>query len=673
MGHPNCGKSTLFNALTQGALAVGNWPGVTVECHRGDMTHQGVTDQVIDLPGLCALDKKAEGATDAAIAQHFILDHAVDVVVNVVDASHLAQQLYLTLQLREMGVPMIVALNMMDVAKDQQIEIDVAALSRELGCVVVPMSARKGRGVMKLREALSRHSPSPQPPPRPRMFLAGISSKERGGGSEALSLTPEARYHRVDEIIAVAVKAPAVTPPTLTDRIDHFALSRMWGLPIFFGVMFLMFACGIGLGSYFQTYFDRASEFIFVEQCTRLLTQWHAPAWCVTLFANGLGRGLNTILTFVPVLASFFLFLSFLEDSGYMMRAVFLVDRLMRRLGLPGQAFVPMIIGFGCNVPAVLAARTLPTQRDRLLTILMTPFMSCSARLTIYAIFAAIFFPQHPAYVVFALYLIGLFAALLTGFFLRNTVLQAPLAPLLMTLPAYHRPHFKILLRHTLRRLKDFIYRAGKVIVPVCMIMALLNAYSFDGGIVDASHQSMLSNMGHHLTPLFAPIGIHADNWPATVSLMTGVLAKEVVMGTLNTLYAPMGDTGAAMSHLFGGAREAFAYLLFVLLYFPCISTLAVMLREMRKGWAIFSMGWMLLVAYGLATLFYQSATLPQHPLTSLAWCVGVVSLFALTFAAMRWLSRQKIWLDQADKSSCATSLCKQSSGCLQCPLRRVY
>lgn len=394
----------------------------------------------------------------------------------------------------------------------------------------------------------------------------------------------------------------------------------------------------------------------------------------------GLGKGINTTVTFIPVLAAMFLFLSILETSGYMARAAFIVDRAMRAIGLPGKAFVPMIVGFGCNVPAVMAARTLDNRKDRILTVMMSPFMSCSARLAIYAVFTALFFPVGGQNIVFALYVIGILAAIGTGLLLRRTLLPGPAAPLVMELPPYHLPSLPRLFRQTWRRLKGFLWRAGKVIVPVCLILGVLENLPAHSG------QTVLASLGQGLTPLFAPMGISQDNWPATVGLLTGTVAKEVVIATLNTLYLQLGHLAnsqtavfdlwsslqaafatipehikalpeafsnpilasmpehhleaAASSQMlqrFGSQHAAFAYLLFVLLYVPCISTSAVMARELNKGWALLSVAWSLFLAYGLAVLYYQWATWSLHPTTSFEWIVGLSALLTGFVLCLRY------------------------------------
>jgi ferrous iron transport protein B len=419
----------------------------------------------------------------------------------------------------------------------------------------------------------------------------------------------------------------------------------------------------------------------------------HLPNWLIALLTQGVGKGINTTITFIPVIGAMFLFLSFLEDSGYMARAAFVVDRLMRALGLPGKSFVPMIVGFGCNVPSVMGARTLDNKRDRILTVLMSPFMSCGARLAIFAVFTAAFFPKGGQNVVFVLYLTGIAIAMLTGLLLRKTVLKGDPAPLLMELPPYHIPSIKKLMLHVWQRLSGFVLRAGKLIVPICVLLGVLSGLDADGSISigDGDTESLLAVVGRYVTPVFEPMGIVADNWPATVGLLTGILAKEVVIGTLNALYTQVGHFAnlheegfniwlslqsavssipANLSNLMGafsnpvlaqapvsslsenvyglmyqkfdGQISAMAYLFFVLLYVPCVSTTAAVWRELNRAWALFSVFWSTAVAYGVAVGFYQLMTIARHPVASISWLVGIVIFFMLVLTIMRLSAREK-------------------------------
>lgn len=738
VGNPNCGKTTLFNALTGSRQRVGNWPGVTVERKSGFCDVAGETVEVIDLPGVYSLTLASEIiAVDECIACEFILNHQAKIIINIVDASNLERHLYLTLQLLEMGAPVILALNMMDVARARNIHMDVKKLSRLLGCPVVTLEANKGNGLQDLKRLINIYDycgtqtqPLPYPEPiqqaiaalnRQRwtairlleddVYIRNMMSQEtldqvtqqkahiqQTMHEDADILIADTRYRHIQQIIdTCTTRSQTKEKPTWTTYIDNIVLNRVLGLPIFFGMMYALFFFAINIGGAFQDFFDISSQTIFVDGLAYALSQIHAPTWLIALLANGVGKGINTTITFIPVIGAMFLFLALLEDSGYMARAAFVIDRFMRALGLPGKAFVPMIVGFGCNVPAVMAARTLENKRDRILTIMMSPFMSCGARLAIYAVFTAAFFPRGGQNIVFALYLIGILMAIMTGFILRKTLLKGDPSPLVMELPAYHMPRMHTLCLHAWQRLKGFVFRAGKLIVPICILIGVLNALTIDGLMImgEADEHSLLSMIGQFVTPIFSPMGIHTDNWPATVGLVTGILAKEVVVGTLNTLYTQMGHLAAATGadfHFWGGLQEAwqsipnnfaalgeafsnpvlatapidslnqgvyglmykqfdgqvgaFAYLLFVLLYFPCVSTTAAMLRELHRGWSVFSVLWMTGVAYGVAVAFYQLATWFEHPLNSTLWIVAIVTAFFGTIAAIHWYADRDVPLN---------------------------
>lgn len=773
VGNPNCGKSTVFNALTGSKQRVGNWPGVTVERKSGFFKQQNTTVEVVDLPGTYSLTIISETASiDERIACEFILNRDADVIINILDASNLERNLYLTLQLIEMRVPMIIALNMMDVARQKNLVISIAEIEKRLGCPVVPLEAHKGKGINTLKQAvldkfaqlqkdektyfpiipypqiltetiqqIALHLPASQQSTATwlamrllendtyaikhcgahKPFLSDYIFQQQLKIHQALSqgadiVLAQARYQFIREFIAKCAVKTHQTETTWTARIDRIILNRVLGIPIFLLVMYGMFLFAINVGGAFQDFFDIGSDTIFVTGLAHLLASIGTPDWLTALLANGLGKGINTTVTFIPVIGAMFLFLAFLEDSGYMSRAAFVVDRLMRAFGLPGKSFVPMIIGFGCNVPSVMATRTLDNPRDRILTIMMSPFMSCGARLAIFAVFTAAFFPVGGQNIVFLLYIIGIVTAMLTGLLLRKTVLQGDPSPLVMEHPPYHLPRFKILYNHAWQRLKNFLFRAGKLIVPICMLIGVLNALNLDGTLNtgEGDTHSLLSFLGRLLTPFFAPMGIHQDNWPATVGLVTGILAKEVVIGTLNTLYSQAAHivTHAAAFDFWGGLNTAFSsifvnlsqlgqsfgnpvlakapvhtlsqnvysimyerfdgkvgamsYLLFVLLYFPCISTTAAMLRELNRGWALFSIVWTTGVAYIVAVSFYQIATFFQHPWTSLGWITCMGSLFGLTIAGIHLYAKKMPVIPQILQQARAT-MCGSASCKIQC------
>lgn len=732
-GNPNCGKTTLFNALTGSRQLVGNWPGVTVEKKVGTFSHHGTAIELVDLPGVYSLSV-AGGATslDERLARDFILSSKPDLIVDIIDASNIERNLYLTVQLMEMGVPMLVALNMMDVARDHGISVDAHKLSARLGCPVIPVVAAEGQGLDQLRDemlraARARHVPTAalsfdpaleaaigtlapvvtasieDADPRwlaikhlegdelcpamtdPQVVAAADRLREtleETTGMEADTAIACGRYDFVTEIAGEAVRRNAELSRTLSDRIDRVVLSRVLGIPIFLGVMYALFAVTISLGGAFIDFFDILAGTIFVDGTAALLQAAGAPAWAETLLANGVGGGIQTVATFIPVVGLLFLFLSALEDSGYMARAAFVMDRFMRMIGLPGKAFVPLIVGFGCNVPAIMAARTLDNPRDRTLTVMMAPFMSCGARLPVYALFATAFFPTGGQNLVFALYILGIAAAVLTGLLLKSTLLRGQSAPFVMELPVYHLPRLRSVGMRAWDRLQAFILGAGKIIVVMVVALSFLNSWGTDGSFGNEDTEaSVLSEIGRTIMPVFEPMGLREDNWPAAVGLFTGVLAKEAVVGTLNTLYAglatetgaeeaarfaPLAGIGAAlasvrdnlgalagitapaaaddtaagtygtMARLFDGRAGAFAYLLVILLYTPCAAALGAMARETGWQWAAFGATWTMLLGYGSAVIFFQAATFARHPLGSAEWIATVLVVFLAVFAALR-------------------------------------
>jgi ferrous iron transport protein B len=669
VGNPNSGKTTLFNDLTGTRQRVGNWPGVTVERKTGSFRHGESQVRVVDLPGTYSLQPVGE-AIDEHIARTFIVEQAneIDVLVNVVDASSLARGLYLTLELLDSGLPVVVALNMMDVADAHGLHIDAFSLSQTLGCPVVPIVASRGEGIGSLQDAvMAAQAPTVRPPPFP---------------------TPADRYRFIDELLGNAIRSSGARR-TITDRIDTLVLNRFLAFPVFLAVMYLMFMFSINVGSAFIDLFDGLGAVLFVEGPRQLLNGLGLPGWLVSFIADGIGGGVQLVGTFIPVIGALFLALSFLEDSGYMGRVAFIVDRLLRSLGLPGKSFVPLIVGFGCNVPAVMATRTLDNEPDRILTTLMAPYMSCGARLTVYALFAAAFFPSGGQNVVFALYLIGIVAAVLSALAVRRYLIQAPESEFMLELPAYHMPTLKGLLLQTWQRLKGFVVRAGKAIVAVVIILNMVSSVGIDGSVGNQdSENSLLSAIGKTITPAFAPMGISEDNWQATVGIFTGIFAKEVVVGTLDALYSPTGEgdtqalgeqiaaafasvpanladlagtltdplgvgideydsfegaaaenevasgTIARLQTSFDGQLGAFSYLLFVLLYMPCVATIGVIVKEIGRFWAIFSTVWSVVLAYTAATLCYQLGNVAADPsaalLTSLVAVLAAGGMFAL-------------------------------------------
>ena len=759
LGNPNCGKTTLFNALTGANQQVGNWPGVTVDRKEGRYRYGNKTVNVVDLPGIYAIDSEDDGSVDEAIARDYLLSGEAQVVVDIIDASNLERNLYLTTQILEMGLPLVVALNMTDVAQEHGTRVNPKLLSERLGCPVIPMVASRGEGVAELKQCLDEVLLAPQRPQAqvvyPSMIeeaLAVLTPAIAGSGnptprdrwralklleyddsnvadlsSDLMHQVAEQR-HRIHQVlgedidIAVAdsrygyahrlvndiAHRPRQVSITKSDKIDQVVLNRWLGIPIFLGVMYLLFMFAINVGSAFIDFFDILFGTIFVDGLGRVLSAIGLPDLVTVVLADGMGGGIQTVATFIPVIACLFLFMAFLEDSGYMARAAFVMDRFMRFVGLPGKSFVPMLVGFGCNVPAIMATRTLESRRDRILTILMNPFMSCGARLPVYALFAAAFFPRAGQNVVFLLYLIGMAMAVVTGLIMKHTLLKGEAAPFVMELPSYHLPTFKGVLLRTWERLKAFILRAGKVIVVMVMVLSLLNSIGTDGSIGNEdSENSILSSVSQTVTPVFAPMGIRQDNWPATVGIFTGVFAKEAVVGTLDSLYTQLGQDAAAaagvdleaegfdffgnigdafatipanlaelggtlldplglsvgdvsnletaaeeqavayttfgqMAQRFDGRVGAFAYLLFVLMYFPCAAAMGAVYRETNAGWTTFVGVWTTAIAYWSAVMFYQVMTFARNPATSTAWIVALLIVAIGAIATMRFSKPMK-------------------------------
>lgn len=684
IGNPNCGKTTLFNILTGSHQRVGNWPGVTVERKSGEYKHADTEYEVIDLPGTYSLNSNTTGnkgsdainsnedSIDEQITQQFIHNKEADLIINVLDASSLERGLYLTSQLFDSGIPMIVALNMIDVAHSKGMHLDHQALSEQLGCPVVPLIASKKEGLITLMDSVENRLL------KPPAQQGNIDFSEDAMMSEPALI--QARYEWVDHVCQLSMSNSEQKNKTISEYIDDIVLNRVLALPIFMGVMYLLFMFAINVGSAFIDFFDITAGALFVETPRWLLESINSPDWLTALLADGVGGGIQLVASFIPVIAALFLSLSFLEDVGFMARGAFIIDRMMRSLGLPGKAFVPLIVGFGCNVPSVMAARTLSKEGDRLITTLMAPFMSCGARLTVYVLFASAFFVENGATIVFALYITGIVVAVLSAFLVRRLILPASDSSFVMELPPYLLPTFRNLWMHTWHRLKGFVFRAGKAIVGVVIILNVLNSLGTDGSFGNENQeQSALSEVGRFLTPAFTPMGIEQDNWPATVGIFTGLFAKEVVVGTLDALYTTsdnsdeefnllnslkdavdsisanltdvannlddplglnMGDlsdtegvaqaqeiassTIVAIQQKFDGQWGAFVYLLFILLYMPCVATIGAIVKEHGTYWAGFSMLWSFSVAYVLAVILYQGATWAEHPTSSLMWIVGL-------------------------------------------------
>jgi ferrous iron transport protein B len=683
LGNPNCGKSTLFNRLTGANQRVGNWPGVTVERKTGSLTIAGERFEIIDLPGIYSLDQSA-GGIDEAVARDYIASGECDLVINIVDASNLQRHLILTQQLLDSGLPVVIALNMLDVAERAGLSLDPIALSKALQVPVVPMVASRNVGIKDLLEILQSTQSKDQ-----TVIKSSRLSATSASSSETLAAA-ERRYHKAVAIGETVTQVKSVRHPP-SETIDRIVLNRWLGIPIFLAAMYLMFTVAINLGAVFIDFFDILFGAIFVTASEQLLSDLGLPVWLIVLLSQGLGGGIQLVATFIPVIGFLFLCLSVMEDSGYMARAAFVIDRLMIGIGLPGSAFVPLIVGFGCNVPAVMATRSLSRENDRLMTIAMAPFMSCGARLTVYALFAAAFFKGQGQNIVFLLYLTGILMAIFTGWVFRKQIFQGQMSASYAEMPVYHVPVVKNLLLTTWFRLRSFVLRAGRTIVLVVVALSFLNSFGTDGSFGNEDTEtSVLSVIGKSITPAFYPMGLTDENWPATVGLFTGLFAKEAVVGTLNALYSgqlegdpmtlmqsgeaavisvydnasalggtlldplglslnddasdsPQNATLENMAAYFGSDLAAFSYLVFILLYAPCVAVIAAMHKESGLKWAGLVFGWTTLVGYISATMVYQVGSFSAHPQFSSAWIVGIVAVLALAIIALKRVGRNAV------------------------------
>lgn len=655
-GVPNCGKTSLFNSLTGSRQKVGNWPGVTVEKIEGRFPLRGTTIDLVDLPGTFNLSPDSE---DQKIAERVIREGEYDLILNVVDATSLSRNLFLTMDLKERTNQIIVILNMVDVAAKEGIEIDIEQLSKELGLPVIPVVAVNKESVAKALKLVED-------------TIANLPEHD-SHVSMVEVIDSVSKYASIDKIHSRVVVEKKDRNESITNKIDNIVMHRYAAIPIFLVSMFVTFWFAIGFGSVFIDFFDIIGGLVFVDLPATVLTYAGSPEWLMVM-AAGIGAGCQTVATFVPVVFFMFFALAILENLGYMARVGVVADRIMRKIGLPGSAFIPMVVGFGCTVPAVMAARTLTNKRDRFMTIFMAPFMSCGARLPVYALFCAALFGAYSGFAVFMIYLIGLAMAILTGYFLKNTLFKGTPSHFVMDLPLYHAPQFGDVFKSAWLRMKHFVQKAGKIVVIAVFVLSVMNSIGIEDGALsfgnEDSQNSILAFGGKAVAPVFEPMGISRENWPASVALFTGLFAKEAIVGTLNSLYASMDmapstaavaeaessglDVAGSITQAFTSIGEgvvglitsfdllgigiiaedqeaiseeigadasvyrhiathftvfsAFAYLLFVLMYFPCLAVIGAARQEMGGFYAAVMAVYSTLLAWAVATFFYQVA-----------------------------------------------------------------
>jgi ferrous iron transport protein B len=770
IGNPNCGKTTLFNGLTGGKIQTGNWPGVTVEKREGTFTFQGNEITVVDLPGIYSFSAHSQ---DEKVARDYALSGEPAMILNIIDATNLERNLYLTTQLIEMKVPVVVVVNMIDIAEKQGIKINLDDLSKKLTLPVVGISAILKKDVERVKTDIEKSINKPvlsgvkvEYANEVEDAIAGLQTKvtatakkmsidsrwiaikllendtwikdkvithnelsdvdisaEQKKIEKILGDTPDIicadyRYGFIHGISQNTVKRIAARR-TMTDKIDKVVLNRVLGIPIFLVIMYLVFWVTITIGGAFIDFFDILFGTIFVDGFGTLLGNIGASPWFIAILAGGIGAGIQTVATFIPIIFMLFLMLSLLEDSGYMARAAFVMDRFMKLLGLPGKSFVPLLVGFGCTVPAVMAARTLESKRDRFLTIFMAPFMSCGARLPVYALFVAAFFPFRGGLVVFSLYAVGIIFSVLSGLLMKKILFRGEVSYFIMELPPYHRPRIRHILIHTWDRLKSFIIRAGKMIIIVVALLGFFNSMGTDCTFGNENtDKSVLALIGKTITPVFEPMGVEKENWPATVGIFTGLFAKEAVVGTLNSLYGQMavsrnaahtnskaekeevgfnfwggireafvsiprglsgvfegladpfgvgiisGSDGEAMEEEIGvdtgmftlirsyfskGGFQAYAYLLFILLYFPCVAALGTIIKETNGWFGALSAFYLTILGWISATLFYQITAGHQ-----ILWIIIPLAVTGLMVLGLYLLRNVKIFKLQKPVSLCS-------------------
>ena len=655
-GNPNVGKTTLFNRLTGMRQHVGNWPGKTVERAEGHFKHGSYEYEVIDLPGNYALSAHS---IEEIVSRDFIVDDDSDVIINVVDAANLERNLYLTVQMMELGANLVMALNMNDYAKKKDHIIDIELMSELLGFPVVEVNAKNGDGIDELLTTVEKASANPIDSSEKLSYgndvkghlmdLQTLIEKDSNlldvpsvwtaikllekdtividkvkGSSNSSQIFAEvdklsthlrdvygegpeevianARYAFIDGLMAESVKRPAVEKESTTDKIDKIVTNRLLAPFIFLGIMFVMFHLTFTIGAPFQDMIDAG-----FGELAGFVSGFLGEGLLSSLICDGIIGGVGGVLTFLPIIILMFLFLSILEDSGYLARAAFTLDIVMHKVvGLHGKAFIPMILGFGCGVPAIMATRTMENEGDRMLAMMLVPFMSCSARLPIYGIFIAAFFSEHHALMLILIYVLGIVVALIVAAILKRTMFKGLSSPFVMELPTYKIPSLKGVLLHTWEKVKGFLRKAGTIIL-VCSVVLWILQNIFPWGGTDPQ-MSLLGVIGSTFAPIFAPLGF--GTWQAAVAIIAGLAAKEVVVSTFGTLAGLEEDDEEGIKNLVHDTftpLSAFSFMAFTLLYTPCFAAIGAIKQETNSyKWALTMCGITLVTAYVVSFLIFQ-------------------------------------------------------------------
>ncbi|HEC69765.1 MAG TPA: ferrous iron transport protein B [Candidatus Omnitrophica bacterium] len=653
-GNPNSGKTTVFNLLCGAREKIGNWPGTTVEKKQGYFTYQDERIEVVDLPGTYSLSVYS---IDERIARDFLIREKPDLVICVIDASNLERNLYFVIQLLEMGQPVILDLNMMDIVEKSKVRIDTQKLSKILGIDIVETVASKGSGIKDLKEKIiinlekgikksfkinyqnlesaieeitsllkDKEIPSDIPPravairvleqdfdllSEIKKTIPHIEEVKNKAEAELSRLTGEdletfiieRRYAFLKGVVKEYVKKEVSLEDRLTfsDKLDKVLTNRILGIPLFLFFMYLLFQMVFSLGSPIADLVDGFFGSL-AESAKVFFENQNFPTLLSSLISDGIISGVGSVLVFLPNIMLLFLGISILEDSGYLARAAFVMDRFMHALGLHGKSFIPMLLGFGCNIPGIMAARTLESRKDRILTILVNPLMSCSARLPVYTLFASVFFTKNQGLVVFSLYLLGIILAIFVAKVFKHIFFKEEVAPLVMELPPYRMPTVRNVLLSMWTRSSLFVKKAGTIIFLGVVLVWLLSSLPF--GVEYAEENSLIGKFGKILAPLFKPAGF--GFWQAAVALVFGILAKEVVVGTLGTLYGASEEGLKEVLLQQFTPLSAYAFLIMTLIYIPCIASIATIKRETNWKWTALAVSYSLILGWVLSVLVYQ-------------------------------------------------------------------
>lgn len=706
VGNPNSGKSTIFNLLTGKNQKTGNWSGVTIDKKSGFFEKEHKKYQLIDLPGIYSLDSAISKSEDEKITRKNIIENQSKIFINIIDASNLEKSLFLTTELIDLEQPMILVLNKIDLARKNNIFIDTQRLSGILGLKIIKMDAQNEQNIVELKNAITDICQQKDLAIRKvefnqkitqsidvlskkkdlnrwqileylKNFEVNLDSKsnftideikviQQNSGQKIDFNLINDRYKFINKILISILRKDSIFKHKISDKVDEVIMNPWVGIIVFLSTLYLMFFFTINIGGAFVDFFDILSGSIFVDFTKKIFTFLNFPHEIIIILSHGVGGAIQTLCNFIPIIFFLYLFLNFLENTGYMTRLSFISRRFTRLAGLPDKSFISLAMGFGCTVPAIMSTRTMQNFKHRIITIFMLPFVSCGAKMPIYILFATSFFPENGQNIIFLLYLTGLILAILTGIILNKGFVKSDVGSMILDLPPFSIPKFGLIINESYLKVKNFIFGTGKTLIPIIVTLTVLNSFGTDFSFQKNNENSALSNLAKAATPIFHPMGIKDDNWQAVVGIFTGMFAKEVLVGTLDNLYRddsfvkeskysfisdvkssfivlgnnlinlsnqvfdPIGinidkitdlenesykqkveiATFRTMRQKFDGKIGAFSFLLFILLYAPCMTALATSKKEVGKKWTILSAIWSTGIAYIIASMFYQIATL---------------------------------------------------------------